>query len=342
MKILFLTKYTSKGANSRYRSYNYKKWFEKEGVEASYSPLFNDFYFRYLHGNILMKNMVALWCMIKRVFYLFFHIQKYDHVVIEYELFPKLPLGFELFFLKKIKSFSLDFDDNISANYAGTSLQNKIPELMKLAKFVTVGNHWYISEFQGNLIYLPTVIDLDKYPLYSLQKENDAKEIVWMGSPSTTKHFKLVDKALGRLSEKYDFTLKVIGGKVELDKRIKTKFEDWSAQTENKDLAESTIGIMPLENSYWEMGKCGFKLIQYMASGIPVVASPLPANRGIVTSDVGFTAESEDEWYEKLSLLLESFELRQKMGQAGRKRVEESYSYQVWGKKYVELLKNNI
>jgi len=163
-----------------------------------------------------------------------------------------------------------------------------------------------------------------------------------MGSPSTTKHFKLVDKALGRLSEKYDFTLKVIGGKVELDKRIKTKFEDWNAQTENKDLAESTIGIMPLENSYWEMGKCGFKLIQYMASGIPVVASPLPANRDIVTSDVGFTAESEDEWYEKLSLLLESFELRQKMGQAGRKRVEESYSYQVWGKKYVELLKNNI
>ena len=79
-----------------------------------------------------------------------------------------------------------------------------------------------------------------------------------------------------------------------------------------------------------------------MASGIPVVASPLPANRNIVTSDVGFTAESEDEWYEKLSLLLESFELRQKMGQAGRKRVEESYSYQVWGKKYVELLKNNI
>ena len=342
MKILFLTKYTSKGANSRYRSYNYKKWFEKEGVEVSYSPLFNDFYFRYLHGNILMKNMVALWCMIKRVFYLFFHAKKYDHVVIEYELFPKLPLGFELFFLKKIKSFSLDFDDNISANYAGTSLQNKIPELMKLAKFVTVGNRWYISEFQGNLIFLPTVIDLDKYPLCGLQKENDAKEIVWMGSPSTTKHFKLVDKALGRLSEKYDFTLKVIGGKVELDKRIKTKFEDWSAQTENKDLAESTIGIMPLENSYWEMGKCGFKLIQYMASGIPVVASPLPANRGIVTSDVGFTAESEDEWYEKLSLLLESFELRQKMGQAGRKRAEESYSYQVWGKKYVELLKNNI
>ena len=131
MKILFLTKYTSKGASSRYRSYNYQKWFEKEGVEAVYSPLFNDLYFRYLHGNVLMKNLVALWCMVKRVFYLFFHVKKYDHVVIEYELFPKLPLGLELFFLKKIKSFSLDFDDNISANYAGTSLQNKIPELMK-------------------------------------------------------------------------------------------------------------------------------------------------------------------------------------------------------------------
>ena len=105
MKILFLTKYTSKGASSRYRSYNYKKWFEKEGVEVSYSPLFNDLYFRYLHGNALMKNMVALWCMVKRVFYLFFHAKKYDHVVIEYELFPKLPLSFELFFFKENKIF---------------------------------------------------------------------------------------------------------------------------------------------------------------------------------------------------------------------------------------------
>ena len=109
MKILFLTKYTRKGASSRYRSYNYKKWFEKEGVEAVYSPLFNDLYFRYLHGNVLMKNMVALWCMVKRFFYLFFHAKKYDHVVIEYELFPKLPLGLELFFLKKIKSLMIIF-----------------------------------------------------------------------------------------------------------------------------------------------------------------------------------------------------------------------------------------
>ena len=342
MKILFLTKYTDKGASSRYRSYNYRKWLGKEGIIPYFEPLLDNTYVEGLYEKNKIKKFTSIVKgYIHRLWILLFNIKKYEMVVIEKELFPRFPFWFEKKILKNI-NFSLDFDDNISANYAGTSLQNKIPELMKLAKFVTVGNHWYISEFQGNLIYLPTVIDLDKYPLYSLQKENDAKEIVWMGSPSTTKHFKLVDKALGRLSEKYDFTLKVIGGKVELDKRIKTKFEDWSAQTENKDLAESTIGIMPLENSYWEMGKCGFKLIQYMASGIPVVASPLPANRDIVTRDVGFTAESEDEWYEKLSLLLESFELCQKMGQAGRKRVEESYSYQVWGKKYVELLKNNI
>ena len=342
MKILFLTKYTDKGASSRYRSYNYRKWLEKEGIIPYFEPLLDNTYVEGLYEKNKIKKFTSIVKgYIHRLWILLFNIKKYEMVVIEKELFPRFPFWFEKKILKNI-NFSLDFDDNISANYAGTSLQNKIPELMKLAKFVTVGNHWYISEFQGNLIYLPTVIDLDKYPLYSLQKENEAKEIVWMGSPSTTKHFKLVDKALGRLSEKYDFTLKVIGGKVELDKRIKTKFEDWNAQTENKDLAESTIGIMPLENSYWEMGKCGFKLIQYMASGIPVVASPLPANRDIVTSDVGFTAESEDEWYEKLSILLESFELRQKMGQAGRKRAEESYSYQVWGKKYVELLKNNI
>ena len=289
-----------------------------------------------------MKNITAIWCMFSRILVLLFSVKKYDHIVIEYELFPRIPLAFELFFIKRIKSFSLDFDDNISANYSKTILENKIPELMKLAKFVSVGNHWYKTEFQGNLIYLPTVIDLEKYPLYNIHRENQKNEIVWMGSPSTIRHLKLVEKALARLSEKYDFVFKVIGAKMELDNRIKVKFQDWSANSENRDLAESIIGLMPLHYDYFELGKCGFKLIQYMASGIPVVASPLPANKDIVTEEVGFTADTEDEWYDRLSILLENAQLRDMMGVAGRKRVEECYSYQVWGKKYAELLKNTM
>ncbi len=318
-------------------------WLLEEGLEVTYSPLFNDMYFKYMYqNNILMKNLMAIWCMFLRILVLLWDTKKYDHIVVEYELFPKIPLGFELFFFKKMKSFSLDFDDNISANYTNSNLKNKIPQLMKLAKFVSVGNNWYKSEFQGNLIYLPTVIDLEKYSLHNLPKENKPLEIVWMGSPSTIRHLKLVEKALGRLSEKYDFVFQVIGAKMKLDSRIKTKFKDWNESTENRDLAESTIGLMPLHYDYFELGKCGFKLIQYMASGIPVVASPLPANKDIVTEEVGFTAETEEEWYEKLSTLLENASLRKEMGEAGRKRVEDHYSYQVWGKKYAELLKNTI
>lgn len=342
-KVLFLTKYSAKAPSSRYRSFFYEKFFIENGIKPIYKPLLSDLYVDGIYTKSSIKKSIGLvWGFIYRILFLFFiDLKKYDHIVIEKELFPNMPLDFDLFFLKKMKSFSLDFDDNISANYSGTKLKNKIPELMKLAKFVSVGNNWYKTEFQGNLIYLPTVIDLEKYPLYNFRQEDKKNEIVWMGSISTAKYLKLVEGILVRLSEKYDFVFRVIGAEMELDSRIKTKFTKWSEETENKDLVESIIGIMPLHNNYFELGKCGFKLIQYMASGIPVVASPLPANRDIVTEEVGFTADTEDEWYEKIAILLENTELRKKMGIAGRKRVEDHYSYQVWGKKYSEIIKHN-
>ena len=126
MKILIFTKYTPKGPSSRYRSYNYQNWFSKHGLEVSFSPLFNDAYLRYMYqGNVFLKNIIGFWRMFLRVFELLFKVGQYDHIVIEYELFPKFSLGFEKFFLKKIKSFSLDFDDNISANYTHTANKNK-------------------------------------------------------------------------------------------------------------------------------------------------------------------------------------------------------------------------
>lgn len=342
IKVLFLTKYSQKGASSRYRSFNYKDYFLKNGIIVKYMPLLGDDYIDSLYsGNRIKKNLLAIFYIFKRFLFLLFNISKYDHIVIEAELFPHFNFGLDYFFVKKMKSFSLDFDDNISANYQNTSKQFKIPKLVSLARFVTVGNHWYLSEFKGNLIYLPTVIDIDKYPIHNLEKKE--LSLVWIGSPSTVKYLKILEGVLVRLSEKHNFVLKIIGGKIELNNKIKVNNIPWSAETENMELASSTIGVMPLTKTYWENGKCGFKLIQYMASGLPVIGSDLPANKEIIENKInGYVAYNEEDWFSNLDFLLSNHDTCLKMGEKSRQRVEQAYSYQVWGEKYANIIKNHI
>lgn len=339
-RILVLSKYSAKGASSRYRFYNYLPWLEQHQFEVEFAPLFGDKYIESLYANNKTSKLFWTFLFLLRRFYVcFFKMKSYNHVIIEGELFPHFPLAIDRFFLKNITSFSLDFDDNISANYQNTTKKDKIPSLMKMANFVCVGNRWYLSEFEGNLQYLPTVINLDAYPIHSKISENKSPVIVWIGSPSTIKYIKLIENVLVNLSDKYDFTLKIIGGKLELNPKINCRFVEWSAATENKELATSDIGIMPLENTYWEKGKCGFKLIQYMASGLPVVGSDLPANQEIIVqNENGYIAKNQEDWYNYLEKLLSDYQLRIDFGINARNRIETNYSYQIWGEKFSKII----
>ena len=107
-----------------------------------------------------------------------------------------------------------------------------------------------------------------------------------------------------------------------------------------EELQGSHIGIMPLADDEWARGKCGLKLLQYMAAGIPSVASPVGVNKEIISDGVnGFLALSEDEWYKRLLKLCNDPELRRRMGDAGRKTVEGEYSIDIWAPKLAEIYK---
>ena len=113
---------------------------------------------------------------------------------------------------------------------------------------------------------------------------------------------------------------------------------DWKLETEAELIRGFDVGIMPLHDSPWEQGKCGYKLIQYMASGKPVIASPVGVNVEIVSPDVGLLAEDEDAWVQHLSTLAEQPERRTAMGLAGRVQVEREYSLQATVPKVARLL----
>ncbi len=114
----------------------------------------------------------------------------------------------------------------------------------------------------------------------------------------------------------------------------------WSEDTEVARRQDMDIGIMPLTDTPWARGKCGYKLIQYMACGLPVIASPVGVNAEIVEHGVnGFLATTEAEWREALVTLLRDPELRRKMGAEGRRKVEAQYSLQVWGPRVAMMLK---
>lgn len=350
MKILFLPKYHREGSSSRYRYYNYFPWFEKDAHEIVDRPLLYNGYVVDLYANkkYLIRKLMLFIGILRRIGYLLLNKKKFDVIIIEKELFTFVPYFIEKFLLKGEK-FILDFDDNISARYdiglARTFLKNKITNLVRLSSATTVGNNWYRelfkSEDQSKIYYLPTVIDRE---LYGDESDKvigmDDLNIVWIGSFSTVKYLKLIDNVLVNLQKVYNFKLIVIGAKVPL--KCSANFVDWEASTEIMNIKKAQIGIMPLENTEWEKGKCGFKLIQYMACGLPVVASGSPANEEIVNSNCGFLANNNQDWLEHLSFLLANSSTRSNLGLNGRNRIFRDYSYQSWAPKFIEIVKNVV
>ena len=120
---------------------------------------------------------------------------------------------------------------------------------------------------------------------------------------------------------------------------IPLEIRSWSEETEINDLQSFDVGIMPLPDEPWERGKCGYKLIQYMACGKPVVASPVGVNKQIVEEKVnGFLATTEDNWINALISLRDDQILRERMGTASRKKVEANYCLQITAPRLAELL----
>mgnify|MGYP000258712434 CR=1 FL=1 len=342
MKILSLAKYGRLGASSRLRTLQYLTLLEEEGIDVSSQALISDeaLLLRYKLGHYSPSSLIFFY--IKRIKTLIFK-KSFDLLWIEKEALPWFPVWIELLLLRG-KPFVLDYDDATFHNYDQSSnrvlryfFHDRLDKLMAKASLVVCGNLYLQkrAKISGALytVILPTVVNLDRYPVkrYSDFPLRDSGNyqciIVWIGSPSTQHYLKLIKSPLQVLSRKYNFILRVIGSDELNIPSVNIERIPWSEETESKLIRDCDIGIMPLLNTSWEKGKCGYKLIQYMASGLPVVASPIGVNQDIVCHGKnGFLANNENEWIVSLDNLIGNSVLRSKMGLYGRQDVVEKYS----------------
>ena len=324
-----LTRYGLKGASSRYRFYHYKPFFINHGYQCDVDPLLDDIYLTQRYGNSPMWRISILICYFRRLLKIY-KIKNYDLIFIEKELFPYLPFWLEHLFLRKVK-YVLDYDDAIFHSYGDgnfiikTLLKNKIKKLIKFSNLVISGNS-YLNDYamectDSKTIIINTNVNLEMYDEVKVSKKKQFT-IVWIGSPSTANYIKVAEKALVKFCKQYSAKFVMIGGKYEID-GIDVEFLDWSPISEIELLKSCHVGIMPLFDNGWERGKCGFKLIQYMAGKLPIIASPVGINKDIVyEGQNGFLVDSDEEWFEALRNVYLS---KTKMGDFGHRLVSKEY-----------------
>ncbi len=207
---------------------------------------------------------------------------------------------------------------------------------------VVVGNEVLEAEARKAgrpVIVLPTALDPSRY-VPATTDPALPPTVVWIGSPENLVYLELVRPALRALGTRFpDLVLKVICSAFPDWPEIRIERVPWSAATETTAIATAHAGIMPLTDDAWSRGKCAFKLLQYMAAGLPCVASPVGANSAAVIDGVtGFLADSDLAWESALGTLLASAPLRQAMGSAGRRHLDEHYAVGGYARRYVELM----
>lgn len=351
--ILFFTKYSRKGASSRYRTLQYIPHLEGSGFRCTVSPLFDDSYLEYLYQTGQVSKSKVLLSFLHR-FWMLLQCRKYDFLVIEKELFPYLP-AVEVKILEWIGiPYALDYDDALFHQYDRHKLKlirrllgTKISSIMRSAVLVTAGNSYLADYALGagsrRVEVLPTVVDLEHYSESTREKAEDRIfTIGWVGSPSTAVYLESIASALAEVCSEGKARVVLVGsGSFTLsDTPVETL--SWSELTEVENIQQFDVGVMPLANDPWAHGKCGLKLLQYMACGLPVVASPVGVNKEIVDDcENGFLADTHDEWVHALTEIRDNYDLGSNMGGLGRVKVEENYSLQVTAPRLLDLLSSS-
>ena len=339
MRLLLLSRYGALGASSRVRYFQYLPYLAANGIDVTTLPLLSDSYIKSLYGSKLSywEVVSGYW----RRLNVMLKVHRFDLLVIEKELFPYLPALAERMLSRIGIPYLVDYDDALFHQYDQYSsaivrmlLGQKIDIVMRHSAMVVAGNSYLADRAwksrASKVIVIPTVVDAERYQ--PVQHEiNKVPIIGWVGTPVTSHYLAYLLPVFTALRAKMAVRFVAVGAKPEYFSDTPVEVWPWNEQDEVTLIQKFDVGIMPLQNSPWERGKCGYKLIQYMACGLPVVASPVGANEEIVKQgENGYLADNLDAWEQSLCRLLRSdVSYRNSMGAKGRNLVEKWYSLKV-------------
>lgn len=279
-------------------------------------------------------------------------LARFDVVFLYREAAPVGPPLIERLIARRRVPIVYDFDDSIylpasaAANRAFAPLKwaGKVSTVCGLSRCVTVGNDYLrgFAESRARRVrVLPTTVDAERYVPRGPHAAGGPVVVGWMGSETTLPHLMLAAEPLRALAARRPFVLHVVSTRDVSIPGVEVRSSRWSAEREIADLQSFDVGIMPLPDDPWTRGKCGAKLLLYMAVGVPGVSSPVGVTTDIVEDGVnGFLAATGADWVGKLGALIESPALRADMGAAARTTVEARFSGQVVAPRLLEVLRD--
>ena len=352
MKVLALTKYGSLAASTRQRFLQYRPVLEAAGIDLHYSPLFGyDYLADVLAGRRASRASIATayWRRLKAIA----AAGAADVIWLHCEFLPYWPGVAERLAARIVgKPILFDFDDAIFHMYDARSgwparllLDGKLEPLLRRVDACACGNAYlrdYAARFCANSIVVPTVVDTEQYRPASARPAGPVT-IGWIGSPSTWPNVLPLLPLLEELARTEGIRVRVVGAgrAAQADRFPGLDVVEWSEPSEIAEVQAMDIGIMPLRDRPFERGKSGYKLIQYMACGLPTVASPVGVNREIVEDGAnGLLASGIEEWRAALARLIANPDLRRKFGKAGRAKAEAQYSLASQAPRLVDVLRS--
>ena len=326
VKVLFLLE-SIKTPSSRLRVLNFLPLLDDRLFEWQVEPI----------PNSILKRP-ALFSLAKR----------FDVVFVQKKLFRAWEWGF----LTKGAGMVYDFDDAVMLpgrdkydpdQPQKNDREKRFAKALASAKVIIAGSDYLkglTNEHATRTRVIPTTVDTAAQPVKTGQTTPGRLVLGWIGTKGNLKYLEELSGVLARLSQRHPgLVLKMVCDGFIEPPGVAVEKKPWSLEDEAQDLVDFDIGLMPLRDDPWTRGKCGFKIIQYMAAGVPTVASPVSVNQEIIEhGQSGFLAGSEQEWEKSLERLIQDPELRARMGLAGRRRAEQEYDLRAMASRFSAAL----
>ena len=259
--------------------------------------------------------------------------------------------GLNLFDARRLRKHArkiiYNYDDAVMlspSNPERYSRSHNVPfrRSVSIADMVLCGSQYladFAKDLNNNIQILPIGLDSSSYQVLA-DKPQDKTRLVWIGSAGTMHYLESIRDPLEEIGRRTEnVILRVICEKFPAYKHLEVEERVWSAETRGMDLATSDIGLAPLVDEPFARGKCSFKVLEYSASGLPVIASPVGTNSVHVQNDIsGYLVTESGQWVDKCIQLIENPDLRQSMGRKGR-TVAEKHDIGTIGARFAHLIR---